>query len=216
MGPRSLWLIRTHYDILGVNQDADEATIRAAYRERARHVHPDRLHSGDGSGPADEMAAVNEAYRVLSDAGRRAVYDRSLHDHTTGGTGSAVPPSNPTDDDIRSRIRARTYNYPTETTPARVPWRFLGFMATIGIGFVLAGAILIDEPAEREPDGIIRSGSCVQIEPNNDAREVRCTGEGDLVVDQLVPIDARCPAGTVAYRDRQGLGTACVVPPGGS
>jgi molecular chaperone DnaJ len=116
------------------------------------------------------MAAINEAYRVLSDPGRRAVYDRGLDG---GNTGSAAPTSVHPTDDVRTTMRAHTYNYPADLAPARVPWKLLGVMASIGIGFVLAGAILIDSPAERAPDGIIRSGSCVEIEANNDAREVR-------------------------------------------
>jgi molecular chaperone DnaJ len=158
------------------------------------------------------MAAINEAYRVLSDAGRRAVYDRALD----GPTGSAVPPSHHRATEDRAAVRSPTYNYPDELAPARVPWKLLGVMASIGIGFVLAGAVLIDSPEDPAPDGIIRSGSCVEIEANNDAREVACTGDGDLVVDQLVPIDARCPGGTAAYRDRQGLGIACVIRNDGS
>jgi molecular chaperone DnaJ len=55
----------------------------------------------------------------------------------------------------------------------------------------------------------------VTIDPNRDAREVNCTGSGnELVVEGLVEIDERCPNGLAAYRDRQGLGMACVRVPG--
>jgi curved DNA-binding protein CbpA len=55
---------------------ADE--IRAAYRRRARELHPD-AHPDDGANADDaEMAAVNEAWRVLSDVGRRREYDVSI------------------------------------------------------------------------------------------------------------------------------------------
>lgn len=209
---RSLRVIRSHYDVLGVDRRADAATIREAYRERARHVHPDRAETGS----ADEMAAVNEAYRVLGDPGRRALYDRSLD----GGApaGSAVPRSTTPDEaDVFSTVRRPTYNYPgnhpADVTPARVPWRFLGVLTAIGVGSVLLGAALIDGPTEREPDGVIRSGSCVEILPNTDAREVRCEGAGDQVVEQLIPTGGRCPAGTTPHRDRLGLGVACVLPP---
>ena len=49
------------------------------------------------------------------------------------------------------------------------------------------------------------------IEANHDAREINCTGsEEELVVASVVAIDERCPDGLAAYRDRQGLGMACV------
>ena len=67
------------------------------------------------------------------------------------------------------------------------------------------------DPKVEQPDGILRPGSCVAFEPNGDAREVTCTGDvGDIVIEQLVPLDGQCPTGTVGHRDRQGLGIACV------
>ena len=67
------------YDRLGVTPDADLDTVRAAYRRRARQLHPD-LHPGlVGQLLGDthlDMARVNEAWAVLSDATRRADYDR--------------------------------------------------------------------------------------------------------------------------------------------
>jgi len=65
------------------------------------------------------------------------------------------------------------------------------------------------QPTE-PPDGILRSGSCVEIEPNNDVREIACTGDEDLVVKLFIPIGARCPTGLLGYRDRLGLGTVCL------
>ena len=63
----------TYYERLGTSADADPATLRAAYRDRARQLHPD-LSQNDGS----EMASVNEAWRVLSNPARRRAYDATL------------------------------------------------------------------------------------------------------------------------------------------
>lgn len=147
---------------------------------------------------AVDMAAVNEAYRVLGDPGRRALYDRSLggsvRPESVGPVAS--PPYQPVDG------------------PARFPWKLLAVMGTIGVSFVLVSAALTDGDPARVPDGIIESGSCVALEPNGDAREVSCTGdvETDRVVRVLVPLDAQCPVGTEPHRDRLGLGVACLVP----
>lgn len=64
----------TYYQLLGVTPTASVEEIRAAYRRLARTLHPD-AHGGTAD-PA--MASVNEAWRVLSDPGRRATYDASL------------------------------------------------------------------------------------------------------------------------------------------
>ena len=78
----------THYDLLGVRTDATADEIRHAYRSMARRIHPDALATGSAAGGASsqDMAALNEAWRVLSDPGRRALYDASLR------TKSSAPP----------------------------------------------------------------------------------------------------------------------------
>ena len=196
-----------HYGTLGIGHDASATQIRDAYRRLARRHHPDRDRSG-----AATMAAVNEAYRVLGDPGRRAMYD-------AGRRGSAVPPSSrtataaPPPQDW-SQVVPRRNETPG---PARYPWKLVGVMAAIGIAVVLLGAILFEPADAPMPDNLLQSGSCVSIEDNGDAREVSCDGAGDLVVRQLVPIGDACPVGSEPHRDRQGRGTACItettVPP---
>jgi DnaJ-class molecular chaperone len=61
---------KDYYLILRLTPTATADEIRSAYRRRALEVHPDV--SGAGSGPFLEL---QEAYSVLSDPARRAVYD---------------------------------------------------------------------------------------------------------------------------------------------
>jgi DnaJ-class molecular chaperone len=63
------------YAVLGIPQDADEPTIRNAYRILARRYHPDR---GVGSSP-EKFRLVNEAYETLIHRERRQAYDVTLH-----------------------------------------------------------------------------------------------------------------------------------------
>lgn len=65
-----------YYQVLGVERNADAKQIKAAYRKLARKWHPD-LHTGKKKEEAEEkFKQINEAYEVLSDADKRAKYDR--------------------------------------------------------------------------------------------------------------------------------------------
>lgn len=71
-----------YYQILGVGKDASEEEIRKAYRKLALEYHPDRNTSEDAT---KKMSEVNEAYQILSNAERRAAYDRTGGSAFTGG-----------------------------------------------------------------------------------------------------------------------------------
>lgn len=68
---------RDYYEVLGVDKNADDATIKKAYRQMAKKYHPD-LNPGDSAAEA-KFKEVNEAYEVLSDSEKKARYDQFGH-----------------------------------------------------------------------------------------------------------------------------------------
>ncbi len=64
---------RDPYEVLGVSKTASEDEIRAAYRKLARTHHPDVSTEPDADA---KFAEVQKAYEILSDAEKRAAYDR--------------------------------------------------------------------------------------------------------------------------------------------
>ncbi|MCX5879775.1 MAG: molecular chaperone DnaJ, partial [Deltaproteobacteria bacterium] len=73
---------RDYYDVLGVPRDAGEEDIKKAYRKLAMRHHPDRNPSDQEAEERFKEAA--EAYEVLRDQGKRAIYDRYGHDGLAG------------------------------------------------------------------------------------------------------------------------------------
>lgn len=60
------------YQVLGVRRDADQETIKKAFRECALKYHPDK---NPGEANEARFKAANGAHAVLSDPSRRALYD---------------------------------------------------------------------------------------------------------------------------------------------
>ena len=80
----------THYELLGVSPTAGTDEIRAAYRHQARRHHPDTQPDADpetAEAARLRMTALNSAWEVLSDPGRRRDYDAGL-----AGTWRPLPP----------------------------------------------------------------------------------------------------------------------------
>ncbi len=73
---------RDYYDILGVQKNASADEIKKAYRKVAMQYHPDR-NPGDKSAE-EKFKEAAEAYEVLSDADKKAQYDRYGHAGVSG------------------------------------------------------------------------------------------------------------------------------------
>jgi curved DNA-binding protein CbpA len=176
---------RSHYETLGVADGADPETVRRAYLDLARRLHPDRwvdAGADERLGAERRMQEVNEAWRVLGNAGRRFAYDSGRRRPTptaaaTGGTFSTgdlfdhddAPP------DLLSRfLRA-------------LPW---------GLVLLALGAIFVFTAyATDDPDPV----SCIR-QDGATAASVPCEADGAREVVVRVPDARQCPAATEAFQ----------------
>jgi DnaJ-class molecular chaperone len=78
-----------YYEVLGVSRDASDQELKSAYRKQALKYHPDR-NPGDHAAE-EKFKQASEAYQVLSDADKRAAYDRYGH-AGLGGAGLLAQP----------------------------------------------------------------------------------------------------------------------------
>ena len=79
---------RDYYEVLGVNRDASEEDIKKAYRKLAMQHHPDR--NPDNPKSEEKFKEAKQAYEVLCDAERRALYDRHGHAGIEAHAGAAA------------------------------------------------------------------------------------------------------------------------------
>ena len=77
---------RDYYEVLGLARNASNDDLKGAFRRLARQYHPDVNKEPDAE---ERFKEINEAYAVLSDADRRAAYDRFGHAGVKGAGGAA-------------------------------------------------------------------------------------------------------------------------------
>lgn len=102
-----------YYAVLGVERNADDNTIKKAYRKLAKKYHPD---TADGNAQSEEkFKEVTKAYEILSDPEKRKLYDRFGHAAFDGSGaggeeyGSYYSQGNPFEDLFGHRAGSRTY-----------------------------------------------------------------------------------------------------------
>ena len=79
--------MRDYYEILGVSKDADNTTLKKAYRSLAMKYHPDR--NPDDKKAAEKFKEASQAYDVLRDSEKRSAYDNFGHAAFENGAGGS-------------------------------------------------------------------------------------------------------------------------------
>ncbi len=118
-----------YYELLEVSKSSDKSTIKKAYRQMAMKYHPDK---NPGDNEAEErFKAINEAYQVLSDEQKRAIYDRhgkaglEGHGQRGGGFSGGFDDLSSVFEEMfgsafgggsRGRKQKKTYNYNLDVT----------------------------------------------------------------------------------------------------
>ncbi len=195
--PRSLGDL---YEELGVPRGATRDEVAAAFRARAKELHPDAR--PDDAGAAEQFKRVGAAYRILSDPVERARYDADVLARTVAFT--PVPPAAPVARSgggaPRAPVPARRAGFRLTRRGAR--WAVVGGAALIVLG-VLAGVFVVGlqrHDAELRAHGVATVATVVSVGGERrleftvpDGRVVRAaesvkSGEEQPAVGARVPI----------------------------
>jgi molecular chaperone DnaJ len=84
-------ITKDYYEVLEIDRNASADEIKKAYRRLARKYHPDVHHETKDEAEA-KFKEIGEAYNVLSDEQKRAVYDQYGHEGLSGGMGGGAGP----------------------------------------------------------------------------------------------------------------------------
>ncbi|KAF0899930.1 hypothetical protein E2562_025491 [Oryza meyeriana var. granulata] len=98
-----------YYEILDVDRSATDDDLRRAYRRLAMRWHPDKNHTGKKDAEA-KFKDITEAYNVLSDAGKRAVYDQYGEEGLRAG-GAPPQPGGGADDIFAEFFGSTPFTY---------------------------------------------------------------------------------------------------------
>lgn len=72
--------MKNYYQIIGVDVDSSQETIKNAYLLKIKKYHPD-VYAGDKDFAMQKTTELNQAYDVLKDEAKRAEYDKKYNIH---------------------------------------------------------------------------------------------------------------------------------------
>ena len=73
---------KNYYDILQINQNASPEIIEKAYKTLAKKYHPDLQEENNKKEAEEILKEINEAYEILSNPDKKALYDQNLRNET--------------------------------------------------------------------------------------------------------------------------------------
>lgn len=183
------------YEALGVARDASREEIAAAYRARAKELHPDTRPTDLDA--ADRFARVGAAYRVLSDPDERARYDESLR--VQAWTGPALPAGPPPAPPVTPPPPAPEPPKPSRLSRRGAAWCVWGGAVLVVLGVVVGTFVfsLQRHDADLRAHGVATTAVVVPVNgerrlefQTRDGRVVRAS-ESVKTGEEAPPIGAR-------------------------
>lgn len=183
----------SHYDRLGLSPVASAAEVREAYRRKARAAHPDL----NGEFAHDQMAEINEAWRVLRDPELRKDYDELLAFLV----------------DVEQRVASA---FPLTANRIERPSRRFRWKLLIGaqvVAALVAVLIVAVNHGTQVVRGDVGTGDCVRLAADGSYDAVGCSEAHNAVVAVVLHFGQSCPESMTPIRSRTGRLCTVADPP---
>lgn len=142
------------YEVLGVSENADEETVKKAYKELVKKYHPDKyINNPLADLAAEKMKEINKAYDTITKGTAKTQTNTSYGNQYSRGTYTNATPSFSTVRQLISMNMTMQAIMMLQNLPKTAEWYFLSGLANIKSG--------------RYTDGIRYLETAVRIEPDN-------------------------------------------------
>ena len=146
------------YEVLGVNEDADEETIKKAYKELVKKYHPDKyVNNPLADLAAEKMKEINKAYDMLTKNKTNTGYS-GAGSYSGGGAyggAGAYTGAAPSFDMVRRLISMGVYSQAAamlKSLPQTAEWYYLSGLINLRRGWTTQGMEHLRRACEMDPD----------------------------------------------------------------
>jgi curved DNA-binding protein CbpA len=202
-------MAQSHYEVLGVSRDAPAARLRAAYLDRAREVHPDRVIDSSPQARREaerRMQEVTEAWRVLGDPGRRRRYDHDLDASDPRARARRIDLERFATRDDGTMPEDLEALDPTARLVRSLPW--VAVILVLAVIFIFTAYAFTG--GTKSKDAVVTVGDCVTIDAASNVRKASCNAAGAHPVKAVVEPTRQCPDGTQPFVPLTGATKLCL------
>lgn len=158
------------YEVLGIPEDADEATIKKAYRELVKKYHPDKYVNNPLADLASEkLKEINKAYDMLTNKTTSGTYaGYSSQGSNTGGYSGSSPSFAAVRNLISRGLFAQAETM-LGSLPQNAEWNYLMGLCRIRSGWYSAGIEFIRKAVQMDPGNSEYQNTLNNISNSNSA-----------------------------------------------
>lgn len=143
------------YEVLGVSENADEETIKKAYKELVKKYHPDRyINNPLADLAAEKMKEINKAYDMITNKRTATGYSTSSRGYSTSQTHTSGQASFQNVRILITQSRIREALEMLNLLPKTAEWYYLSGLARMQVGWYDQAISFLQTAVQMEPNNV--------------------------------------------------------------